>query len=309
MLVDDSILPLFLEFLQRQGAQNVLNFWLSAETFRLSSQDKNLFSYKSRLKLKRNQEFSGNTSAVNISNDLHKIERKRHSTLTENKSLQKNPSSDDSFDSLKSTSPESNLRVIEGASLPDLSTDTYALAPRNSKSLSKTPAILSSTSIETDNNFLYGSDQSNNPLVYNSTNSNLTSHSDSVNASPMISSVSAITAEHNTCADNSVSQRNSNSNDQSEYKPSEIHKNSDASVSNINKTSNTDASECNAQYLSRKQATGGPASAIRSELCDERRLQNDGSATEMVGFPETVVLRRQESSDTKERRRRSKGIL
>ena len=282
--------------MQRQGAQNVLNFWLAAETFRLSSQDKNLFSYKSRLKLKRNQECSGNTSAVNISNDLHKIERNRHSTLPENKSLQKNPSSDD-------------LRVIEGASLPDLLTDTYAMAPRNSKNLSKTPAILSLTSIETDNNFLYDSDQSNNPLVYNSMNSNLTSHSDSVNASPMISSVSAITAEQNTCADYSVSQRNISFNDQSEYKPSEIHKNSDASVSNINKTSNTDASECNVKYTSRKQATGGSASAIRSELCDEDRLQNDGSATEMIGFPETVVLRRQESSDTKERRRRSKGIL
>ena len=39
MLVDDSILPSFLEFLQKQDAQNVLNFWLAAETFRLSSRE------------------------------------------------------------------------------------------------------------------------------------------------------------------------------------------------------------------------------------------------------------------------------
>ncbi|XP_028400711.1 A-kinase anchor protein 10, mitochondrial-like [Dendronephthya gigantea] len=40
VLVDDAILPSFLEFLQKQDAQNVLNFWLAAETFRLSSREK-----------------------------------------------------------------------------------------------------------------------------------------------------------------------------------------------------------------------------------------------------------------------------
>lgn len=312
VLVDDSILPLFLEFLQRQGAQSVLNFWLAAETFRLSSQDKNLFSYKSRLKLKRNQEFSGNTSAVDISNDLHKIERNIHSTLTENKNLQKSPSrSDDNFDSLKSTGVESDSRVVEGASFPGLSMDACAVEPRNSENLSKTPAIFSSTS-ETDKNSPYDSSIRNNPLVNNSMNLKVTlpSHSDSVNTSTTISSVPAISTEQNTCTDHSVSQRNSSSNDQFEYKSSERHKNSDAaSVSNVNKCSNTDSSECNAQFPSGKQAISCSSSASRSELCDEDRLQNDGSTREMIESQETVVLRRQESSDTRERRRRSKGTV
>ena len=52
ILVDDSVLPLLMEFLQKHGAQNLLNFWLAAETFRLSSRDKTLVSYKSRLKMK-----------------------------------------------------------------------------------------------------------------------------------------------------------------------------------------------------------------------------------------------------------------
>lgn len=52
VLVDDSVLPLFMEFLQKHGAHNILNFWLAAETFRLSSRDKTLVCYKSRLKTK-----------------------------------------------------------------------------------------------------------------------------------------------------------------------------------------------------------------------------------------------------------------
>jgi hypothetical protein len=69
VLVDDSILPLFLEFLHKQGAQSLLNFWLAAETFRLSSRDKNLVSYKSRLKLRSKQRSTGKMEVFNLQNN------------------------------------------------------------------------------------------------------------------------------------------------------------------------------------------------------------------------------------------------
>lgn len=79
MLVDDSVLPLFLEFLQKHDAQNLLNFWLAAETFRLSSRDKNLLAYKSRLKFSTKKELSAsNVDVLEIkknSEDTKQLER------------------------------------------------------------------------------------------------------------------------------------------------------------------------------------------------------------------------------------------
>ena len=302
--MDDSILPLFLEFLQRLGAQSVLNFWLAAETFRLSSQDKTLFRYKSRLKLKRNQEFGANAS--NIPNDLHKIERNVNSkeSLEEDgrnfDSILKSANSD-----VKSTTPGSDLGVIEGKGLSYVTTEVSSMAPRNSENFhQKTPAISTLARVETDNNC--PNDSSNNfrsPLLYNSMNSNiiLPSCSELPNASPTIDSVSEITAGQNTSTDNLVSERNTSSNDQS----SDIQKSSDVSNRNMH---NTDSSDCCTPFQSDKQALGISASESVNELCYQKRLQNDGLATEVIGSQETVVLRRQESNDTKERRRRSKGI-
>ena len=300
--MDDSILPLFLEFLQRQGAQSVLNFWLAAETFRLSSQDKTLFRYKSRLKLKRNQEFGAN--ALNIPNDLHKIERNVNSkeSLEEDghnfDSILKSANSD-----VKSTNPGSDLGVIEGLSY--VTTEVSSMAPRNSENFhQKTPAISTSARVETDNNC--PNDSSNNsrsPLLYNSMNSNiiLPSCSESPNASPTIDSVSEITAGQNTCTNNLVSERSISSNDQT----SDIRKSSDVSSRGIH---NTDSSDCCTPFQSDKLALGISASESVNELCDQERSKNDGRATEVIGSQETVVLRRQESNDAKERRRRSKGI-
>lgn len=37
VLMDDSVLPYFMEYMQKQNATNLLNFWLTAETFKLST--------------------------------------------------------------------------------------------------------------------------------------------------------------------------------------------------------------------------------------------------------------------------------
>ncbi|XP_046841261.1 A-kinase anchor protein 10, mitochondrial-like [Xenia sp. Carnegie-2017] len=62
VVVDDTILPLFLEFLQKQGAQKFLNFWLAAETFRLSGQKEKTVE-KSAFQSSRFSEYVSNSKA------------------------------------------------------------------------------------------------------------------------------------------------------------------------------------------------------------------------------------------------------
>lgn len=69
MLVDDTILPLFLEFLQKQGAQKFLNFWLAAETFRLSGQKEKTVE-KSAFQGSRFSEYVSNSKA-SVSQSSH----------------------------------------------------------------------------------------------------------------------------------------------------------------------------------------------------------------------------------------------
>jgi len=48
--MDDSVLPYFMEYMQKHNATNLLNFWLTAETFRLSTINRLRINSMSRLK-------------------------------------------------------------------------------------------------------------------------------------------------------------------------------------------------------------------------------------------------------------------
>lgn len=50
VLMDDTVLPYFMEYMQKQNAENLLNFWLTAETFRLSTINRLKTNSISRLK-------------------------------------------------------------------------------------------------------------------------------------------------------------------------------------------------------------------------------------------------------------------
>lgn len=50
VLMDDTVLPYFMEYMQKQNATNLLNFWLTAETFRLSTINRLKVNSISRLK-------------------------------------------------------------------------------------------------------------------------------------------------------------------------------------------------------------------------------------------------------------------
>lgn len=58
--MDDSVLPYFMEYMQIQNATNLLNFWLTAETFRLSTINRLRINSMSRLKSPKGE----NTSAI-----------------------------------------------------------------------------------------------------------------------------------------------------------------------------------------------------------------------------------------------------
>ena len=50
VLMDDTVLPYFMEYMQKQNATNLLNFWLTAETFGLSTINRLRINSMSRLK-------------------------------------------------------------------------------------------------------------------------------------------------------------------------------------------------------------------------------------------------------------------
>ena len=50
ILLDDSVLPYFMEYLQKHNATDLLNFWLTSETFRLSTINRLKINSMSRLK-------------------------------------------------------------------------------------------------------------------------------------------------------------------------------------------------------------------------------------------------------------------
>lgn len=66
--MDDSVLPYFMEYMQKQNATNLLNFWLTAETFRLSTINRLRINSISRLKSSKGENVnaspSGDTSGT-----------------------------------------------------------------------------------------------------------------------------------------------------------------------------------------------------------------------------------------------------
>lgn len=72
--MDDSVLPYFMEYMQKQNATNLLNFWLTAETFRLSTISRLRINSISRLKSSKGESVSaipvGDVSALSNSSPL-----------------------------------------------------------------------------------------------------------------------------------------------------------------------------------------------------------------------------------------------
>lgn len=120
VLMDDSVLPYFMEYMQKQNAMDLLNFWLTAETFRLSTINRLRINSMSRLKtskveLSTNTDIDRNiTSAFNSDtshtgssvNDQSKV-----SSLKESRNQQQSIESDNNdfgdFTSYESESPTS----------------------------------------------------------------------------------------------------------------------------------------------------------------------------------------------------------
>ena len=72
VLMDDSVLPYFMEYMQKQNATNLLNFWLTAETFRLSTINRLRINSMSRLKTSKVENTSSNmeeNKAVNSNSE------------------------------------------------------------------------------------------------------------------------------------------------------------------------------------------------------------------------------------------------
>lgn len=63
--MDDSVLPYFMEYMQKQNATNFLNFWLTVETFRLSTINRLRINTMSRLKSSKGE----NANAVGDTSD------------------------------------------------------------------------------------------------------------------------------------------------------------------------------------------------------------------------------------------------
>lgn len=76
--MDDSVLPYFMEYMQKQNATNLLNFWLTAETFRLSTINRLRINSLSRLKSSKGETASsipdGDVTALSNSSLLRNIE-------------------------------------------------------------------------------------------------------------------------------------------------------------------------------------------------------------------------------------------
>lgn len=78
VLMDDSVLPYFMEYMQMQNATNLLNFWLTAETFRLSTINRLRINSMSRLKSSKGESSSAvpdeDPPAMSNSSHLHSLE-------------------------------------------------------------------------------------------------------------------------------------------------------------------------------------------------------------------------------------------
>ena len=266
VLVDDSILPLFLEFLHRQGAQNILNFWLSAETFRLSSRDKTLFSYKSRVKLKSKQQSASKMEKLNIQNDskhglpAFEMKTNRSSSLT---NLQSSPSfsSSDTNDCNSVGSKPGNLESRQ-TTIDEPDTGQSKTGSEMSR------AVCTPSSSNTKNEALFDSSHKESS-VYNLTSSNSTLPGLSEDNNSRLGL--PVNTEHSPCS-------------------------TDVSRKTVLVTSNSHNDNRSSQ----------------EDLSLDNRNKNetstsDENATRIFQLHDKNELTRQESRETRERRRRSKG--
>lgn len=83
--MDDSVLPYFMEYMQKQNATNLLNFWLTAETFRLSTINRLRINSLSRLKSSK-----GETASSIPDGDVTALSNSSLLSNTENSSNQPN---------------------------------------------------------------------------------------------------------------------------------------------------------------------------------------------------------------------------
>ncbi|XP_031553364.1 A-kinase anchor protein 10, mitochondrial-like [Actinia tenebrosa] len=93
VLMDDSVLPYFMEFMQKQNAVNLLNFWLTSETFRLSTISR--LRMNSLLRMKSSS--SGETLVNGNSETDAPNHQKSPSSSSKNERLLSDSSSDSEF--------------------------------------------------------------------------------------------------------------------------------------------------------------------------------------------------------------------
>ena len=264
-------------------------------------------SYKSRLKLRTNQDLTGSTDMFNMQNNsrlgipafqMERHENPSETSLQNSQSFSSAGTNDDSSGSFKSGNEgqrtEANIPCVMSQNKPEVS-----------------EAVQTSPDSTTENMSSYDSSHKDvsGPLIYNSMNSNLTLPNLNEDNGARLGSMSPISAGHSIHTDASavlVSPLSTSSIDQSEEKSSQLSCNSDVSDRTENETS-FDTSACSAPFTSELQAEGNIVSTSPNELSCAGKLQSDGSASEI--FHPQVQLIRQESSDTRERRRMSKGLL
>ena len=95
--MDDSVLPYFMEFMQKQNAVNLLNFWLTSETFRLSTISRLKKNSMSRMKSATSGQALVNGSSETDSTG--QLPQQSPSPLSKNERILSDGSSDSEFGS------------------------------------------------------------------------------------------------------------------------------------------------------------------------------------------------------------------
>lgn len=101
--MDDSVLPYFMEFMQKQNAVNLLNFWLTSETFRLST----ISRLKKNSLLRMKSSTSGETLVNGNSETDAPNYQKLPSPSSKNERILSDSSSDSEFGSFSGYSDSS----------------------------------------------------------------------------------------------------------------------------------------------------------------------------------------------------------
>ena len=123
VLMDDSILPYFMEYMQKQNAMNLLNFWLTAETFRLSTINRLRINSMSRLKqpreansnVLRDENLKFISTSENLQSSSSSTNPERNTDLNSSADELQSVSSDsDEFGTFTSYMPKSKTTANDG---------------------------------------------------------------------------------------------------------------------------------------------------------------------------------------------------